>query len=462
MSARMSPLRQLVRAAASLGVLHIGSMGLTFLVGILLARQLGPSAYGVYALAMAVTAFAGMLTEFGLPLLAMREFASAEARQSWAEARGLVRWADRMILAISAIVLCGFFVAAAFWDFAERSAFLATMIWAILLIPIVAIAKLRGLALLSLGHTFAGQFAVLILRPGLFALALAVMWLAGRELGPAEAMAWQVAAAAAALLTVAGLFLHFRPAAFRAATPVNRWRQWLGATIPMGMTEGLRLLQGQLAVFLLGALLTTEAVGLFRVAEASAAIGLVPITILNVVAAPQFSRLFAEKNISELQRTLSFVTFAIFLSVAAVAIVMSLFARPLLVLAFGDEFAGSSWPLVVLLLGNLAVCCFGPVVTLCNMAGLERHVTISSAIAIIVQLAAAAILIPAMGPAGAAISVIISMLAWNIFLAVTVRRRIGVNPTISAFRIDMVTGFVGNLRALTRSKGRTGKSEIIQ
>ena len=442
MTSPLSPLRQLVRAAASLGVLHIGSMGLTFIVGILLARQLGPSGYGVYALAMAVTALAGMLTEFGLPLLAMREFASAEAKGSWGEARGLIYWADRVILSISAVVLAGFFIAAMFYDFAQQSAFLATMIWAIILIPIVAIAKLRGLALLSMGHTFAGQFAVLILRPGLFALALAVIWLLSQRLGPVEAMIWQVVAASGALLTVLLFFHRLRPAAMRNTPRVNHWRNWLSATLPMGMTEGLRLLQGQLAIFLLGILMTTEAVGLFRVAEASAAICLVPTTILNVVAAPHFSRLKAEGNMAELQRVLAFVTLGFLVGIAILSWPLLVFGPQLLTLAFGGEFIGSYGALVLLLVGGLVVGFFGPVAILANMIGEEKLVAVGSGLAVVTQLVVGITLIPAIGISGAAMAVVAGQIAWFGYLSVRVYARTGLDPTVLALRFLSFQGLI--------------------
>src|SRR3954454_11183643 len=105
-----------------------------------------------------------------------------------------MRWADRVIVGLSALLLAGFFAAALLFDFAAHSTFLAALLWAILLVPLVGLAKLRGLALLSLGRTFSGQFAVLVVRPGLFAFALAVLWLVADSVGPAQAMAWQVSA----------------------------------------------------------------------------------------------------------------------------------------------------------------------------------------------------------------------------------------------------------------------------
>lgn len=427
-----SHLRGIARSAASLGMLNAASVGLTFLVGVLLARQLGPSGYGIYSLAMAVSALVGMFTEFGLPLLTMREFAAAEAKSSWGEAAGLVRWADRVIVAVSLILLGGFFAADMALDFAERSAFLATMAWAIVLVPVVGLAKLRGLALLSLGHTIGGQFAVLVLRPGLFALALAVVWLSRSDLGPVEAMTWQVASAGIALLAVGLAFRRFRPPMLRAATPVYRWRPWLAATMPMGMTEGLRLLQTQMATFMLSLLATTAAVGLFRVAAAAAAICLLPITILNVVASPYFARLHAEGDRDQLQKVVTSVGLGMFVCVAAIALPLALFARPLLTFAFGSQFGSSAPAFVILLLGNLGACALGPAVNLANMAGLERQVTMSTGVAVLIVTLTALALIPVLSATGGAIAVVAAIAGWNGILAAIVRRRIGINPTIFA------------------------------
>lgn len=427
-----STIKEFARSAASLGVLQIGGMALTLVVGILLARQLGPSAYGVYALAMATVTFIGMLTEFGLPLLAMKEFGSATAHNGWGEARGLIRWADRIILSISALIVGGFLVFAWAGGFAARSTFLATLMWAAMLVPIVAIAKLRGLALLSMGHTFAGQFALLVMRPALFALALAVIWVADKELQPAEAMAWQVVAAGVALITVLSLFLHYRPREYRLANPVSRWKNWLATTVPMGMTEGLRLLQGQTAILMLGLLGTTEQVGLYRVADAAYLICLVPASIFNVVACPHFARLHRANERADLQALISSVTLAVLISICAVSAILFPFGERIITLAFGQDFAESYYALSVLLGGWLVVSLFGPAISLCNMIGRERDVVIGSIIALTGQIVIAIILIPRWGIVGAAVGLVVGQMLLFAFLAVRLIRTEGYNTTVKA------------------------------
>lgn len=451
-----SQLRRLAQSAFSLGTLYCGSVALTFGVGVLLARQLGPSGYGVYALAMAVATLVGMLTEFGLPLLVMREVAAAQAKRSWGEARGLIRWADRTIIGLSVMVLTGFFAMVAL-KFVMRSAVLLTVSWAILLVPLVGLAKLRGLALLSLGRTFAGQFAVLILRPGLFALALATFWITKRALGPAQAMAWQVAAAGCSLAAVGILFHTLRPVDLRTAAPINRWRQWIVATVPMGMTEGLRLLQSQMAIFMLSFLTTPTMVGWFRVADSAETVCLVPITILNVVAAPFFAKLHAAGDKRELQRVLTAVSAGIFVAVAALSLPLLFFARPLISLAFGIRFAPAAPAFVVEVLGNLLVCALGPVVTLANMAGLERQVTITTGMAVVLVGAGSLLFAPSLGATGGALAVVIATLCWNAALAVTVRRRLGVDPTILSLGSGGISVIIRTLREIAAARVATNK-----
>ena len=84
-------------------------------------------------------------------------------------------------------------------------------------------------------------------------------------------MGLQVGAAFAAMVAVRLTWLRLRPAEMRDATPRYARREWLAACLPMGMTEGLRLLEGQSAVLMLGLLASLPDVGIYRVADAVAA-----------------------------------------------------------------------------------------------------------------------------------------------------------------------------------------------
>jgi len=215
------PYRDLLRSVGSLTLLRLASMGIAFFIGIALARQLGASGYGTYGLAMAVATLAGMAAEFGLPTLALREVANAKARNAWNLARGLEIWSTRFVLLLSAALAGIIFAVNSFTGLSTDSEFMAALLWAALLIPAVAIGKLRGMALLSLGRTVAGQLPVLVLRPGFFLLALAAAWALQYEIEASTAMALQVGATFLATLVAIAAWRRFRPGAMGEATPVS-------------------------------------------------------------------------------------------------------------------------------------------------------------------------------------------------------------------------------------------------
>jgi len=435
MSAPISALRQVARGAASLGLLNIAAMAITFVVGVLLARYLGPAGYGVYAVAMTVTAFAGMITEFGLPALATREFGAAQAHARWGEARGLLHWADRTVLAISGMLVLVIAVGGRLIPVADRSAFVATMLWAVLLIPVVAVAKLRGSALLALGRTVAGQMPVLLLRPGLFALALTLAWVVlGVPPSPAGAMAMQVLAAAGALLVVAVNYRRHRPGALREAVRVNHWRRWIAISIPMGTTEGLRLLQGQMALLILGVFSTSAAAGLYRVADSALGVCLVFSNVLSVITGPTFARLHVRGDLDELakvMRTSSAVMLAgtFVLGLPVVAIGPRLFG-----FAFGAQFAPSASVFAVLWIGALASAVTGPINVYANMTGGERIVVAGVAVAVVVNAVAALLLVPRWQEIGAAVATSLGLLAWNMVVYARMKRRDGIGMTALGLR----------------------------
>lgn len=95
----------LIKASIGSAGLRVTSMLLSFLVGVLLARNLGPSGYGIYALVMAIIALLTVPTEFGLPSLVTREVAVARAEKDWGRIRGVLSWANTVVAILSLSLL---------------------------------------------------------------------------------------------------------------------------------------------------------------------------------------------------------------------------------------------------------------------------------------------------------------------------------------------------------------------
>jgi O-antigen/teichoic acid export membrane protein len=453
MSETGSPVRQFFRSSGIMAVLYAGSTALTFVVGLLLARLLGASGYGVYALAMTTATLVGLVTEFGLPVLAMRETGAARASGDWGLLRGLLRWSDRAIVALSMVLVAGTLAVLWYTGAAADSAYLQTMIWALALVPLVGLGKVRSLVLLALGRVAAGQFAVMILRPLVFIALIGILALGFGRLTPVLAMIAQASGALAALVMVAVLFVRARPAELGTAAPRYAAREWLHACLPMGLTEGLRLLQGQLALLLVGWLTSTAAAGIYRVADAVLQMTTIVASIVATAATPMFARMHKEGDRAGIERIGVLSAWAMFGGVVALGLPLVVLGPWIIPAVFGPEFAASAPICAVLWLGMAATYSLGLATSIANMTG--HHVLTTQALVIIVAINAVLglVLVPQFGALGAAVAMATGLFAGNAWCAWRLRRLAGYNPTLysrAAFRILRETGTAGWLRLTGR------------
>lgn len=418
----------LVRATAGTGAVHIAAMAATFGVGVLLARGLGVEGYGQYAIALAVISLAGIPGELGIPRLVVRETAAALARKDWSGLFGVLRWADRSCIAVSAAVAV--VVATATLVFSGAGDALgAAILWGVPIIPIFALAKIRGAALQGLHQVPLGQTVSTLARPLLLALLLGFFLLAGTALDAADAMALNALTAFAAL-GAGQVWLRNRLPPRTIATPVRNGRAWIASAIPLGMSEGLLMLEAQLAVLFLGLVASAVEVGLFRIAASTAVALIAPIFLVSAVVSPQLSRLHASGDVARLQRLVAFAARAQFAIVLLLSLPLLLAGEEILALVFGSEFAAAAGPLRLMLLGHIASSAFGVNVPLLNMTGQERRVTRAMAVALVLNLIVLTALAPDYASYGAAAAFVVSIFTWNLLTHRDARRLLNIETSV--------------------------------
>ena len=202
-----SLLIQVIEVALSLGVV------------VLLARLLGASGYGVYAVAFAMMSLGALVTQAGLPHLVVRETARGQRLSDWPTVRGVWRWANFTAIALSLfIVACG---AMGLWLGWVRDELLReTLAWALGLLPLLTLLAIRTASLRGLRHILAGMLSDQLLRPALFAGGLLVVsLLPGGAITPDKAMALALAATLAAYIAGSCLLRQYRPPELSAAKP---------------------------------------------------------------------------------------------------------------------------------------------------------------------------------------------------------------------------------------------------
>lgn len=418
----------LVRAVAGSGAVRLAGMAASFAAGVLLARGLGVEGYGYYSLALAVITIAAIPAELGLPILVTREVAAASAKVDNAKLLGMLRWADRATawLGGGVALLVGLAGAALY---GRVSADLSgALILGAPVIPLIAFAKTRGAALQGLNYVVRGQVPWSLLRPLLLALLVGGLLVTGRELTAPAAMALN-SVTAAMVLAVAFVWLRQRlPQA--GAAHLTTSRGWLASAIPMGLMEGMRVLQIEVALLLVGMIAASAMVGLLRIASVTAMMAASAIVIVGAVAMPVMAKLHAQGNSARLQKTVTSVAQAQFAGTLMLTLPLIVFPQPILDFAFGRAFVAAADALRILCLSQLVNAAFGPNLVLLTMSHHERRVALAMGIALALSLALVPAFTIAIGVEGAALGLFASIFCWNFLAWRDARRLLGIETSI--------------------------------
>ena len=408
--------------------LKVSYTGLSFLGAALLARLLGPSGYGVYAYAYAMVSLLSIPSQFGLPNLVVRETARGVARGDFSAVQGIWRWAGRTVGQISLVLVALAGLAAWFFRGTLDAERLATYIWALALVPLVALGNLRGAALRGLHRVVAGQLPEFLLQPGLLSLFLVIAaFLADRPIPASTAMALN--AGAAALSFLAGAFLLWRvtPSEVQKAAPRYDNRTWLKSTLPLALIGGLRLANRQAAIIILGFFVADADIGIYRVAAQVSLLTSFGLDAINMVVAPRFAALYARAEMVKLQRLVTISNRIILAFNFTLTTGFVVLGRLFLKLAFGQPYEAAYLPLMILLVGQLVNSATGSVGVLLNMTHKEQEAAKGIAIAFVVNVILNFLLVPVLGIIGSSVANATAMIIWNVLLWLAVRRHLGIN-----------------------------------
>ncbi len=403
---------QLLRGGmGSVGV-KIGQTALAFMVSVVLARTLGAAGFGVYSFAYALMMVLAIPTQLGLPQLVVRETAKAQAKGDWGLMRGVWRWSTIGVLLFTLVIAVITAIIVAFMDRGISQEKSSTLLFGIVLVPLVALGNLRGAALRGLRRVVMGQLPENIIRPGIFIvfIFLSVLVLPGFSLTPAIAMGVQVVAAIIAFIIGAALLMHSRPIEMMdSPMPVYESRQWINAAVPLALVSGLQLIVGYTDILMLGLLGTDQEVGVYRaVVQVSLLIGL-GLQIAHMLIAPYVSRFHAQDDKQRLQKIIKISAQVVFLATVPLLVFFIFFGDQLLILLFGAAFGTAYVALVILALGRFASATLGPVGLVLQMTGYEKETAVGVAFAAGLNIALNFILIPQFGINGAAFSTAIAL-----------------------------------------------------
>lgn len=260
--------RHIVAGAAGSFALQVVFAGLSLLNAIILARVLGVEGYGAFANAMSWVTLLTIFATFGFGSLLVREVALCSLYERWGLLKGLLRFSDVLVLALSLVLV---FAAGAavnfFFPHSVQAEMRHTLYIALLLLPITALYTLRESALRGLEHAIYARFPSMVVRPLLLFSGVIIAYYFLDQLVPATAMAINVGAGCVALGLGAFFLQKFFPVAYHITKPEYITNTWLSPAFFMMLYNGGQVFIGQIDIFMLGLMNGAKEVGIYAPAN---------------------------------------------------------------------------------------------------------------------------------------------------------------------------------------------------
>lgn len=422
--------------------LKVSSMVVGLGLSVVLGRALGPTQFGSYVFAFAIIKFLTVLAQAGLPALLVRETAKLEVISAWGHLRGLERFSNELLLVSSAMVVA---IAAIVilnpnlpLDHNARSVLLAGLV----VVPIMALMNSKSSMVLGFRHVLLGQVPDMLVRPG----ALVILLVAASSVFPKARLSAQESMFLTAISVSFAAFASFRFLAsvtasdVFAAAPKYRTIPWLKSAGPFVLLGGLQILNSQSTKIVLGFLAQPGLVGFFEVASRMALLVAFTMSAVNVVMAPNISRLFNSGEHDKLQEAVTWSARAMLLTALPVALVLLIFGKNLIALLYGTEFAQANKALWILVIGQLASVVAGSVGYLLNMTGHEWDTASAQVGGACAAVGLSIALVPRYGLVGACWASTIATIVVNFALWLQVWRRLKIQSTAVLFRPSVYSG----------------------
>lgn len=417
------------RASGSFAVKVVGA-GLGFAVHLAIARLIGVSAYGIYALMLSWISVLAIGAQFGQDTGVLHYLPKYSVGKQWGLIRGLRRVSCIIVFGTSVLIAgCG--IAYVKWQIGDRSiALTQTFEVGFLLLPVLAQLQLSGALHRALKQAAESDLYTLVVRPAILLLLVAVVYFLDRPLlsAPLAAALSLTAAVVGLIWSTFRLRMHW-PNRCRSAIPEYHPGEWSKTGAQLSVLSIMMVTSMTMGSLIIGGFLGAARVGPYYAAVQIAAFASFGLNAVNSILAPMVAEHHAAGRHGLLAQLMRRAAQLSFLSTSVLAGGLAIFGRPLLGL-FGPGFTVAYVPLLILLVGEWLGTCAGSVGFLLTMTRFQREAPIIFLSGLVASLLLAVLLVPEWGLTGMAVSTVAGWAVWNLIALNYVYRKLRINPTI--------------------------------
>jgi len=424
----------LKKSSSGIFVVKIVGIGLAFLLQLYLARLLKVDEFGVYIYVLTWMNLLLLIVTHGWDTSTIRHVSEYNAKLKWAALKGFLLTSWLFTLASSVIVsFCILVIVYLFEGIIEYNAVMVFMFGCFLL-PVNTLLQTTCAGIQGMGQVVRSQMPQNIFRPFLFGLTLLFFTLyQAEDLNSKDAMLINIFSGFVALVLSMLLFKSIIPSKVITVTPTYEVKTWFHTAIPLLLVSGFIMLMNRLDILMLGSMSGTSEAGIYSVASRISELATFGLVAVNGVMAPMIASMYSTNKYQELQKIVSQSVIGVSIVTLAICLVLVVIGGEVISL-FGAGFEIGEASLYILLLGQFVNSLSGSSGFLMSMTGQQKMAAYILGSVAIINAILNYILIPLYGMEGAAYATAISMVLWNILMAIVVRERTGIYPTIFSFR----------------------------
>ncbi|QCI68411.1 lipopolysaccharide biosynthesis protein [Phreatobacter stygius] len=412
-------------------VVYVGGAALTTLAQLQIAWLIGVSGFGVYSYVFAWITLLGYSSTLGFNVALLRFVPAYGAKDQWCLARGVIRFALAASFAtavVVALVGAGIVAASAEHFASER----ASMLIGMAAVPLITMYMLGATLVRAFGGVVSALVPERIFRDGLLlALVGLAAMVTSQPLDAPLVMAALLVSSACTAALVAVTALRFWPREMRQVKPAYAIGEWWSSVLPIMIMTALDILISRSGVIVLGWTGNIRDAGIFALGFSFAMLLMLPRVAVSTIFAPTVAALHAQGDQSGLRGLFARASVLSLAGAAVLALPLLLLLEPLL-RWFGQDFVGCVPIVQILVIGQVFAAAAGPQQTMLIMTGNERAALTTMIASAGLNIVGCVIGIALYGAIGAAVATTATMVFWNLTMAVSVRKHLGLGPGLAA------------------------------
>ncbi len=436
----LKELKTVVKGSGIAFVGRIGVMLLNVLFQWILARAFGSVVVGNLSLGLTVVSLASVVVLFGLHRGVLRYVAhyaglGDQERMAGSLITALRIYAVTALVVTIAILLSSGFLAETVFDKPELKQILSILT---LSIPCLALSTILSSYLQALKRIH-DKVIIDLLEPllNILGIGLVLYVAAVGEQGVPFVLAGS--SILTALLAVVLAWRHYPLRSENSGKPILQTRTMLDFSWPLLLTAVLSRANAQSETLVLGALTTSDQVGIYFVAFKAISFIAVFLNALDVIFAPMIGSLYASGRQDEMDRLYKTVTRWAFTASMPVFLVMFIWSSEILNF-FGPDFVAGDQVLRVLAASQMLAVLSGPCGWILTMTGHPRFNLVNMLLTLGISLGLDFLMVPQYGAMGAAVGGAASIVVVNALRLIQVYGLLRLQPYTWSYLKPLLSG----------------------